>query len=94
LQASRKGLRPTIHKDVPVAIANAIRRCWDHEPANRPDASQLLKFFEEIHNEPNQKKWFEAKNYVHVDWPPAGGPGKAGAPPKTGGSPTDKPDNN
>jgi serine/threonine protein kinase len=82
VQASRKGLRPTVHKDVPAALSNMIRRCWDHEPSNRPDATSILRFFEEIQIEPNPKKWVDVKHAVA--FPPVGGAGVAGNPPKSG----------
>lgn len=85
VQASRKGMRPTIHAQVPPALANIIRLCWDHEPANRPAASQILKFFEEIAagDVSRPQDWDKAKYALH--WPPPGGPGVAGNPPTTKG---------
>lgn len=84
VQASRKGMRPSIAPLVPVALANVIRLCWDHEPANRPTAAQLLKFFEEIAVDPSHPEdWEKAKHAPH--WPPLGGPGVAGAAPTTKG---------
>lgn len=83
VQASRKGLRPSIDPKVPQALQNVIRACWDHEPENRPETSSILHFFEEIIAEPNQKKWLEVK-HAPV-YPPANGVGKAGAAPKTSG---------
>jgi hypothetical protein len=67
-----------------VALANMIRRCWDHEPANRPDTTSILRFFEEIQSEPNPKKWVDAK--YAAAYPPPGGAGVAGNPPKSGSS--------
>jgi len=43
IQASQKHLRPTIHKDVPEAFAEMIKKCWDPDPAVRPEAAQLLE---------------------------------------------------
>lgn len=84
VQASRKGMRPTIAPGVPNALANIIRLCWDHEPANRPSAAQLLKFFEEIASDTsNPLDWDKARNAF--SWPPPGGPGRAGAAPITKG---------
>lgn len=84
VQASRKGMRPTIAPLVPPALANVVRLCWDHEPANRPTAAQLLKFFEEIAVDPSHPEdWEKAKHAPH--WPPLGGPGVAGVAPTTKG---------
>lgn len=85
VQASRKGMRPTIDKNVPPALANVIQLCWDHEPANRPDTTQLLKFFEEISSDSGRpQEWTKSKNAMQ--YPPAEGAGQAGAPPRTTGS--------
>eukprot|EP01122_Echinamoeba_exundans_P009808 TRINITY_DN352_c0_g1_i2.p1 TRINITY_DN352_c0_g1~~TRINITY_DN352_c0_g1_i2.p1 ORF type:complete len:996 (+),score=291.25 TRINITY_DN352_c0_g1_i2:1728-4715(+) len=81
VQASRKGLRPTIDPKVPQALQNVIRLCWDHEPENRPETSYILHFFEEIIAEPNQKKWLEVKHAPI--YPPPNGVGKPGAAPKS-----------
>lgn len=84
VQASRKGMRPTIAAGVPPALANVIRLCWDHEPANRPTAAQLLKFFEEISlDSSHPENWEKAKHAF--PWPPPNGPGVAGAAPTTKG---------
>jgi hypothetical protein len=81
VQASRKGLRPSIDPKVPQALQNMIRLCWDHEPENRPDTSYILHFFEEIITEPNQKKWLEVKHAPI--YPPPNGVGKPGTAPKS-----------
>jgi serine/threonine protein kinase len=84
VMASRKGMRPTIDPAIPSALSNLIRLCWDHEPANRPDTVQILRFFEEIATDSTRPaEWTKAKNVL--EWPPAGGPGVAGSPPRTSG---------
>jgi hypothetical protein len=61
VQASRRGIRPTIDKDCPEAISNCIQRCWNADPQVRPDTESLIAFFEEIIQEPDPKKWVNAK---------------------------------
>lgn len=36
------GYRPTISKFVPEGVADLIRQCWEHDPAERPTAAELL----------------------------------------------------
>jgi len=82
VQASRKGMRPTIDANVPSALSNLIQLCWDHEPANRPHTHQLLKFFEDAALEPNKpQEWNKLKSAL--SWPPPAGPGTPGGPPRT-----------
>lgn len=80
VQASKKGIRPSLNSKIPTSISNVIMRCWDHEPQNRPDARALLKYFEDINAFPNHpEKWMEISNFI--EWPPSGGAGIPGQPP-------------
>ena len=39
---AHKGLRPTIKKGTPTAVASLMRRCWKSNPEHRPDFSEIL----------------------------------------------------
>lgn len=47
-------MRPSIPDELPSALADLIRVCWDHEPKNRPDfkyiESVLEAVFESMHD--------------------------------------------
>ena len=47
-QAATKNLRPTIPAGVPSALAGLIARCWDKDPAARPEAPQLLRLVDAL----------------------------------------------
>jgi len=84
VQASRKGMRPIIDPNTPLALSNIIQLCWDHEPDNRPHAHEILRFFEDIASDTSKPvDWLKSKHALH--WPPPAGPGKPGVPPRTGG---------
>jgi len=68
---SKKGWRPTIPKDCPVALANLILRCWANDPVDRPETGDLLKFFEEILTEPDASKWLTVPSYHFAPLPAA-----------------------
>jgi serine/threonine protein kinase len=48
LKASIQGLRPTIPSACPSPLVSIIQSCWDKDPAIRPDASFLVKFFQSV----------------------------------------------
>src|SRR5437764_3241380 len=42
-----KGERPQITKDTPEFYAELMKKCWDHNPENRPTAEEIFKCFDE-----------------------------------------------
>src|SRR5438105_7740640 len=42
-----KGERPQITDDTPEFYAELMKRCWDHNPENRPAADEILDCLEE-----------------------------------------------
>ena len=42
-----KGERPQITDDTPEFYAELMKRCWDHNPENRPTAKEILDYFKE-----------------------------------------------
>src|SRR5438128_5928254 len=40
-----KGERPQITEDTPKPYAELMKRCWDHNPENRPTAEEIYSFF-------------------------------------------------
>ena len=39
------GLRPQITDDTPEFYAELMKRCWDHDPENRPNCSRNFRLF-------------------------------------------------
>src|SRR5438874_6350511 len=42
-----KGKKPQITNDTPEFYAKLMKRCWDHNPENRPTAEEILDCFKE-----------------------------------------------
>ncbi|XP_050105085.1 serine/threonine-protein kinase STY46-like isoform X2 [Malus sylvestris] len=40
---SQKGLRPTIPKNTPPKLAELLEKCWQQDPATRPDFSEIIE---------------------------------------------------
>ena len=51
-----KGERPQITDDTPEFYAELMKKCWDHNPENRPTAEEILKCFWELNYELNGEK--------------------------------------
>ncbi|KAM0851650.1 hypothetical protein ACQ4PT_052327 [Festuca glaucescens] len=55
----QKGLRPTIPKNAHAKLAELLQKCWQQDPAQRPDFSEILetlkKIAEEVGEEHNGK---------------------------------------
>ncbi|XP_047049939.1 serine/threonine-protein kinase STY46-like [Lolium rigidum] len=55
----QKGLRPTIPKNAHAKLAELLQKCWQEDPAQRPDFSEILgtlqKIAEEVGEEHNGK---------------------------------------
>ncbi|KAJ3692837.1 hypothetical protein LUZ60_011932 [Juncus effusus] len=47
----QKGLRPTIPKNSNAKLAALIERCWQQDPTNRPDFSEILENLQHISKE-------------------------------------------
>jgi len=75
-----KGERPQITDDTPEFYAELMKKCWDHNPENRPTAEEIWKCFKEYfqHKEiielaeakrqeiiKSEKFLSNAKNYKH-----------------------------
>lgn len=48
IQASTKGLRPTIPSTWPPIITAVIQKCWCHDTQDRPTCSDLIKLLEQV----------------------------------------------
>src|SRR5436309_13387226 len=44
-----KGERPQITDDTPEFYAELMKRCWDHDPENRPTAEEIHECFNEYY---------------------------------------------
>ncbi|CAI9104762.1 OLC1v1003512C1 [Oldenlandia corymbosa var. corymbosa] len=44
----QKGLRPTIPKHTPTKLAELLERCWQQDPALRPDFSEIIETLQQI----------------------------------------------
>src|SRR5438874_11165744 len=44
-----KGERPQITYDTPEFYAKLMKRCWDHNPENRPTAEEIHELFDKYH---------------------------------------------
>ncbi|GJM99418.1 hypothetical protein PR202_ga16513 [Eleusine coracana subsp. coracana] len=47
----QKGLRPTIPKHTHAKLAELLQKCWQQEPAERPDFSEILESLQRIAEE-------------------------------------------
>ncbi|WOK94658.1 serine/threonine-protein kinase STY46 [Canna indica] len=47
----QKGLRPTIPKNTHPKITELLEKCWQQDPANRPDFSEILEILQQIAKE-------------------------------------------
>ncbi|RWW58382.1 hypothetical protein BHE74_00034763 [Ensete ventricosum] len=47
----QKGLRPTIPKNTHSKLAELLEKCWQQDPANRPDFSEILEILQLIAKE-------------------------------------------
>ncbi|KAJ6395643.1 hypothetical protein OIU77_020824 [Salix suchowensis] len=47
----QKGLRPTVPKNTPTKLAELLEKCWQHDPARRPDFSEIIEILQRIAKE-------------------------------------------
>ncbi|KAL9275839.1 Serine/threonine-protein kinase STY46-like protein [Drosera capensis] len=47
----QKGLRPAVPKNTPPKLAELLERCWQQDPALRPDFSEILEILQKIAKE-------------------------------------------
>ncbi|XP_056169934.1 serine/threonine-protein kinase STY46-like isoform X2 [Syzygium oleosum] len=47
----QKGLRPTIPKDTHPKLVELLERCWEQDPASRPDFSEIITILQKIAKE-------------------------------------------
>ena len=59
-----KGERPQITDDTPEFYANLMKRCWDHNPENRPTAWKIFECFWEYSSTNNGVK--EKKEVIEL----------------------------
>nr|XP_018685589.1 PREDICTED: serine/threonine-protein kinase STY46-like [Musa acuminata subsp. malaccensis] len=56
----QKGLRPTIPKNTHSKLAELLEKCWQQDPANRPDFSEILEILQliakEVGDESNDRR--------------------------------------
>eukprot|EP01094_Clydonella_sp_ATCC50884_P017540 TRINITY_DN306_c7_g1_i1.p1 TRINITY_DN306_c7_g1~~TRINITY_DN306_c7_g1_i1.p1 ORF type:complete len:836 (-),score=304.65 TRINITY_DN306_c7_g1_i1:349-2856(-) len=48
IQTAKKGVRPTIPPGTPATYRKLIEQCWDEEPKNRPETSDLMMSVQEL----------------------------------------------
>ncbi|XP_050105084.1 serine/threonine-protein kinase STY46-like isoform X1 [Malus sylvestris] len=48
---SQKGLRPTIPKNAPPKLAELLEKCWQQDPASRPDFSEIIEILQTLAEE-------------------------------------------
>ena len=51
-----KGERPQITDDTPEFYAELMKRCWDHNPENRPTAREIWYCFTAYHSSPTKEE--------------------------------------
>ncbi|CAM8977342.1 unnamed protein product [Rhodiola kirilowii] len=51
----QKGLRPSIPKNTHPKLAELLERCWQQEPEQRPDFSEIIDILQQIANEVNEE---------------------------------------
>ena len=74
----KNGVRPQITDDTPEFYADLMKRCWDHDPENRPTAREIKDCFDKYHQSvghgiteekeeiiKSDKFLLDAKNYKH-----------------------------
>jgi len=70
-----KQVRPTIPKDVPADVADLIRRCWAHEPSERPSFDQVITDIDGIiintlvNDTEGRKVWAKLKSAKDMNYP-------------------------
>ncbi|KAK7252998.1 hypothetical protein RIF29_37358 [Crotalaria pallida] len=52
----QKGLRPTIPKNTHPRLAELLQRCWQQDPMERPNFSEILEILQQITKEVNDEK--------------------------------------
>jgi len=56
----QKGLRPTIPKHTHPKLAELLEKCWQQDPAQRPDFSEILPILQliakEVGEEPEERR--------------------------------------
>ena len=50
-----KGERPQITDDTPETYAELMKRCWDHNPKNRPTAGEIHDYLHKHYNTSQNK---------------------------------------
>ena len=60
-----KGERPQITDDTPEFYAKLMKKCWDHNPENRPTAKEIYDCFWEYH-EVNSNRTEEKKEIIEL----------------------------
>ncbi|XP_068325466.1 serine/threonine-protein kinase STY46-like [Pyrus communis] len=45
---AQKGLRPTIPKNTPPKLAELLEKCWQQDPASRPDFSEIIEILQAL----------------------------------------------
>ncbi|KAM1318354.1 hypothetical protein ACFX14_003674 [Malus domestica] len=48
---AQKGLRPTIPKNAPPKLAELLEKCWQQDPASRPDFSEIIEILQTLAEE-------------------------------------------
>lgn len=61
------GERPGKILDIPIEYNILMKRCWDENPKERPNAQELLTFFTEVITNENEEKYNFLKNYIKED---------------------------
>jgi serine/threonine protein kinase len=59
MQTAKNKLRPTLPSTCPQPIVNLTKKCWSHDPNNRPTTMELVEYMQELFKEyeRNQKAW-------------------------------------
>src|SRR5437588_3206215 len=60
-----KGERPQITDDTPEFYAKLMKKCWDHNPENRPTSREILDYFYE-YNFSNSDRTGEKKRAIEL----------------------------
>uniref|UniRef100_A0A6N2LKP4 non-specific serine/threonine protein kinase n=1 Tax=Salix viminalis TaxID=40686 RepID=A0A6N2LKP4_SALVM len=60
----QKGLRPTVPKNTPPKLAELLEKCWQQDPALRPDFSEIIEILQRIAKEPvgDDGEWRKEKS--------------------------------
>ncbi|CAG8539114.1 22820_t:CDS:2 [Rhizophagus irregularis] len=59
-----QGERPRKILDIPIEYNLLMKRCWNEDPKERPNAQELLTFFTEVITNENEEKYNFLKNYI------------------------------